>query len=214
MRVSLSGSSDNQGNSFLLERLQTSRYPLGMVLKELAHQTKRRRKVTRLCIIVALQPTRTSTLGALSRDEPSRAPATLVLSGAWGRRAKWRRSPRGRGGSGARLSNCSTTNRGNSSLRDVLLSTRHPQGEGLLEPASQTSSRSMVHRASWFLSWQTLEANVLTDRSGAGLGARLERVGDEDLAELGSSELRQSSCLWRSGPVAEARWVRRVEHEE
>ena len=45
--VSLTCSTDNQGNSFLLDRLLTTKYPLGIVLMELAHQMKRRRLLLR-----------------------------------------------------------------------------------------------------------------------------------------------------------------------
>ena len=45
--VSLTYSTDNQGNSFLLDRMLTTRYPLGVVLMELAHQMKKRRLLLR-----------------------------------------------------------------------------------------------------------------------------------------------------------------------
>ena len=45
--ISMTCSTDNQGNSFLLDRLLTTRYPLGVVLMELAHQMKRRRMLLR-----------------------------------------------------------------------------------------------------------------------------------------------------------------------
>ena len=45
--ISLTCSTDNQGNSFLLDRMLTTRYPLGVVLMELAHQMKLRRMVLR-----------------------------------------------------------------------------------------------------------------------------------------------------------------------
>ena len=35
--ISLTCSTDNQGNSFLLDKLLTTRYPLGVILMELAH---------------------------------------------------------------------------------------------------------------------------------------------------------------------------------
>ena len=40
--VSLSCFTDNQGNDYLLVRMMTTRYPLGVILMELAHQMKRR----------------------------------------------------------------------------------------------------------------------------------------------------------------------------
>ena len=45
--ISLTCSTDNQGNSYLLDRMLTTRYPLGVVLMELAHQMKLRRMVLR-----------------------------------------------------------------------------------------------------------------------------------------------------------------------
>ena len=45
--VSLTCSTDSQGNSFLLDKLLTTRYPLGVILMELAHQMNRRRMVLR-----------------------------------------------------------------------------------------------------------------------------------------------------------------------
>lgn len=45
--VSLTCSTDKQGNSFLLDRMLTTRHPLGIVLMELAHQMKQRRIVLR-----------------------------------------------------------------------------------------------------------------------------------------------------------------------
>ena len=45
--ITLSCSTDNQGNSHLLDRLLTTKYPLGVVLMELAHQMRRRRVVLR-----------------------------------------------------------------------------------------------------------------------------------------------------------------------
>ena len=53
--VSLTCSTDNQGNSFLLDKLLTTRYPLGVVLMELAHQMKLRRMVLRARWLPRLQ---------------------------------------------------------------------------------------------------------------------------------------------------------------
>ena len=46
-RVSLSCGTDNQGNTHLLDRMLTTKYPLGVVLMELAHQMRVRRLVLR-----------------------------------------------------------------------------------------------------------------------------------------------------------------------
>ena len=53
--VTLTCSTDNQGNSFLLDRLMTTRYPLGVVLMELAHQMKLRRLLLRARWVPRLQ---------------------------------------------------------------------------------------------------------------------------------------------------------------
>ena len=53
--VSLTCSTDNQGNSFLLDKLLTTRYPLGVVLMELAHQMKKRRMALRARWLPRLQ---------------------------------------------------------------------------------------------------------------------------------------------------------------
>jgi hypothetical protein len=45
--ISLSCGTDNQGNSHLLDRMLTTKYLLGVVLMELAHQTRIRRMVLR-----------------------------------------------------------------------------------------------------------------------------------------------------------------------
>ena len=45
--VTMTCSTDNQGNSHLLDRLLTTKYPLGVVLMELAHQMRKRRLVLR-----------------------------------------------------------------------------------------------------------------------------------------------------------------------
>ena len=45
--ISLSCGTDNQGNSHLLDRMLTTKYPLGVVLMELAHQTRICRTVLR-----------------------------------------------------------------------------------------------------------------------------------------------------------------------
>ena len=53
--ISLTCSTDNQGNSFLLDKMLTTRYPLGIVLMELAHQMKLRRMVLRARWLPRLQ---------------------------------------------------------------------------------------------------------------------------------------------------------------
>ena len=45
--ISLTCSTDNQGNSFILDRPMTTCYPLGVILMELAHQMKLRRMLLR-----------------------------------------------------------------------------------------------------------------------------------------------------------------------
>ena len=45
--LSLTCGTDNQGNSYLLDRMMTTKYPLGIILMELAHQMRRRRLVLR-----------------------------------------------------------------------------------------------------------------------------------------------------------------------
>ena len=51
----MSCSTDNQGNSFLLDRLLTTKYPLGIVLMQLAHEMRRRRLVLRARWLPRLQ---------------------------------------------------------------------------------------------------------------------------------------------------------------
>ena len=41
--VSLSCGTDSQGNTYLLDKMMTTKFPLGVVLTELAHQMRRRR---------------------------------------------------------------------------------------------------------------------------------------------------------------------------
>ena len=41
--ITLTCFTDNQGNSFLLDKLLTTRYPLGVVLMQLAHEMKKRK---------------------------------------------------------------------------------------------------------------------------------------------------------------------------
>ena len=53
--LTLSCGTDNQGNSFLLDKLLTTRYPLGIVLMQLAHQIRRRRLVLRARWLPRLQ---------------------------------------------------------------------------------------------------------------------------------------------------------------
>ena len=43
--LALSCGTDNQGKAHLLDRMLTTKYPLGVVLMELAHQTRLRRMV-------------------------------------------------------------------------------------------------------------------------------------------------------------------------
>ena len=45
--LTLTSSTDNQGNSYLLDRMMTTKYPLVVILMELAHQMRRRRIVMR-----------------------------------------------------------------------------------------------------------------------------------------------------------------------
>ena len=45
--LGLSVGTDNQGNTFLLDRMLTTKYPLGVVLMELAHQLRRRHLMLR-----------------------------------------------------------------------------------------------------------------------------------------------------------------------
>ena len=53
--ITMTCSTDNQGNSFLLDRLLTTRYPLGVILMELAHQMKLRRMLLRARWVPRLQ---------------------------------------------------------------------------------------------------------------------------------------------------------------
>ena len=53
--ITMTCSTDNQGNSFLLDRLLTARYPLGVILMELAHQMKLRRMLLRARWLPRLQ---------------------------------------------------------------------------------------------------------------------------------------------------------------
>ena len=53
--ISMTCSTDNQGNSFLLDRLLTTRYPWGVILMELAHQMKLRRMLLRARWLPRLQ---------------------------------------------------------------------------------------------------------------------------------------------------------------
>ena len=45
--LTLSCGTDNLGNTFLLDRLLTTKYPLGVVLMEVAHQCRRRNVILR-----------------------------------------------------------------------------------------------------------------------------------------------------------------------
>ena len=53
--ISMTCSTDNQGNSFLLDKMLTTRYPLGVILMELAHQMKLRRTLLRARWLPRLQ---------------------------------------------------------------------------------------------------------------------------------------------------------------
>ena len=53
--LTLSCGTDNQGNSFLLDRMLTTKYPLGIVLMELAHQMRKRRLILRAKWLPRLQ---------------------------------------------------------------------------------------------------------------------------------------------------------------
>ena len=45
--LTFTAGTDNQGNSYLLDRMMTTKYPLVVVLMELAHQMRLRRLVLR-----------------------------------------------------------------------------------------------------------------------------------------------------------------------
>jgi hypothetical protein len=53
--LGMSCGTDNQGNSFLLDRMLTTKYPLGVVLMELAHQMRVRRLALRAHWLPRLQ---------------------------------------------------------------------------------------------------------------------------------------------------------------
>jgi hypothetical protein len=53
--ITMSCSTENQGNSFLLDRLLTTKYPLGVVLMQLAHEMRRRRLLLRARWLPRLQ---------------------------------------------------------------------------------------------------------------------------------------------------------------
>ena len=53
--ITMSCSTDNQGNSFLLDRLMTTRYPLGVILMQLAHEMRKRRMLLRARWVPRLQ---------------------------------------------------------------------------------------------------------------------------------------------------------------
>ena len=53
--ITTSCSTDNQGNSFLLDRLLTTKYPLGVILMQLAHEMRRRRFLLRARWLPRLQ---------------------------------------------------------------------------------------------------------------------------------------------------------------
>ena len=53
--ITMSCSTDNQGNSFLLDRLLTTRYPLGVILMQLAHEMRKRRMLLRARWVPRLQ---------------------------------------------------------------------------------------------------------------------------------------------------------------
>ena len=45
--ITIGCATDNQGNAFLMDRLMTTKYPLGLILIELSHQLSRRRAALR-----------------------------------------------------------------------------------------------------------------------------------------------------------------------
>jgi len=53
--VPLSCGTDNRGNSFLLDKMLTTKYPLGLVLMELSHQMRRRSAILRATWLPRLQ---------------------------------------------------------------------------------------------------------------------------------------------------------------
>ena len=53
--ITLSCGTDNQSNSYLLDKMLTTKYPLGVILMELAHQMRRRRLVLRAQWLPRLQ---------------------------------------------------------------------------------------------------------------------------------------------------------------
>ena len=53
--VTLGCGTDNQGNSFLVDGLMTTKFPLGVILMELAHQLKKRQAVLRARWLPRLQ---------------------------------------------------------------------------------------------------------------------------------------------------------------
>ena len=53
--ITIGCATDNQGNSFLLDRLMTTRYPLGLILIELSHQLALRRMALRAEWVPRLQ---------------------------------------------------------------------------------------------------------------------------------------------------------------
>ena len=53
--ITLGCGTDNRGNTFLLDGLHTTKFPLGVVLMELAHQMRRRNAVLRASWLPRLQ---------------------------------------------------------------------------------------------------------------------------------------------------------------
>ena len=53
--ISLSCGTDNQGNAYLLDKMLTTKFPLGVLLMELSHQMRRRRAVLRAHWLPRLQ---------------------------------------------------------------------------------------------------------------------------------------------------------------
>ena len=53
--ISLTCGTDNQSNSYLLDKMLTTKYPLGVILMEVAHQMRRRRLVLRARWLPRLQ---------------------------------------------------------------------------------------------------------------------------------------------------------------
>ena len=72
--VTLACGTDNQGNSYLVDRLLTTKYPLGVVLVELCHQLQLRRAVLRARWLPRLQDEKADALtnGDFRHFDPSK----------------------------------------------------------------------------------------------------------------------------------------------